>query len=584
MDFTAEEERLFKEVIRTKNWDLFTEYYFRLPYSGTWFTPEDNPVRFSSMYKFWRGFGEPDDKFIASIDGEDTELQVVWDPYYGGYPIFLLKHGFRTLDWMKEFLDPGITKAVATTGTGSGKTAGVGIFALMCCALFPGFRFLNVAPTQTQAGLILGEIEKWAGNSEFAKFIQRSRGANELWKEKDYPTITVVSPVNPNFPSTFICQTSGQDARNIIGGERDWINVDEAQLMFYISTAENILVTRMRGTRSTGIPRWTKLTWITNPGPNAELVALIESYQELVDAGDDSVLVLRDIDSSVNIYITKRQLHEQAKTMSQRERDRWMGGQMSAVYDDAMFPEEDLERCRSDALDEEMEKVGKFHDELGLMEYELPYEPGHDYVVVGDVGKSPLVTFSSMNAPALMVFDLSSFLERPVRLVAFFWLDGQNTYSTFIDKMRYLLLKYRCRAYYDAGNVQSAFEDLGGFQDIPFTQPIVFSGSASVKKHAITVASILMQNGLFEWPYIKGLWYQARVYNPSSRKIPDDIMTCLLVFARILSLEGTLWSRFTEFFQWDRETPGEGIKEAWESEEIEQRPVAFDRHARILAG
>ncbi len=581
-----EEEILFRNVIRTQDFDAFTDRYFTLPMSGTWFTPEDRGNQWKTLLSLWYETGEPEEHVIAEAPGGKAEFQVFHDPYYGNEPIFLQRHGFRTMPWMREFLSPGITRSSAVTGRGSGKTGGAAIRGLAYCALFPGFRFLNVAVTQYQADLMLGEIEKWVLNSEFKKFIKRSRGTNPLWTMKPYPIITV--EVYPGQPSTFICQTIGIEGKSIIGGERDWINVDESQLLESIGEVHPILVTSLRGTRISGVPRWTKLSWISNPGFNPEWLTLIEGYKERQDKGDKNVLVLEELATDLNIYITKRQIIEQEKSLTEREQDRWMSGIATQLYSDSPFSEESIESCRNDALTEQVDKVGKFHDSFGLLEYELPYEDTHTYVVAGDVGKSHLTSMNAQNVPVIMVFDITDFMERPSRVVAFYWMDGQNTYETFEDKFIYACMKYRARSYYDATNIQSAFEDVGGFKDLPATQPVFFSGEASKKKYAVAVASLMMQNGMFEWPYIKGLWHQCRVYNPSSRKVPDDIVATILVFIFALQGEATLWTKFIERFRFDTDAKktldikggADEMEDDWPDVEA---PVKYDRYSRIHA-
>jgi len=567
---TKEEEQLFQHVKRTGAWDLFSERYFRLPMSGTWFTPEDRIPQYEMLHSVWRELGKPDVSFKAVIDGKETEMTVSWDAYYGGYPIFLLPHGFRTMPWMQEFLSPHITKGIAITGTGSGKTAGVAIRALTYCALYPGYKFLNIAPTQTQADLALGEVEKWVSNSEFSKFVVQGRGVHNLWIERDYPTVTV--EIVKGYPSNFVCQTVGQDATRVLGGERDWINADEAQLLKGIELSQEILATRLRGTRSTGIPRSTKLTWITNPGHNPELVGLLEQYKSLRDDGDDGILVLEEIDTSDNIYLTSRQKREQQKVLHDRARRRWHGGQMSAILENSELGEAPLEMCHDLKFTEWAEDNAVKVDGVGIMEYQRPYNPDRTYLVAGDVGKSSIGTLNSQNIPCVMVFDVTDFLEKPIELTAFYWFDGKDDYKTFINRFVSCMVRYQARGYYDAGNVQSAFEDLDPRFKIMPTTPIHFSGSGAKKRWALAIAIQLMNDGQFRWPKIKAFWHQARIFEYSKRNQADDIIATLLVFCLALRVENTLWNRFVQKYQWDPE------KEGLEIDELGLPVVAKEQH------
>lgn len=585
VQLTHDEERLVDTALRG-NYGPFIEHFFRTPRSGTWYTRDDRVEQFSVLYEVWRKVGQPEDKFDAEIENRVMGLEVVWDPYYDGLPMFLLPHGFRILDWIGDFVSPQITRGAVTTGTGSGKTANVAVAALAYCALLPGFRFLNGGPTQHQSDLMLGEAVKWATNAPFEKFLERGRGANPYWVEKHYPTIRVHTPFSDDIVSTFICQTIVEDANNILGGERDWINIDEAQLVENMLAAEPRLVTRMRGTRESGLPRWTKLTFISNPGDSIEFLELIERYQRLAKKRPNSVLVMQDVPATLNIYITTRQIEEMRMTLSDRQQRQWLSGSIDAVITNAEIPRRLLEGCRDRAMDEYVEKHGKLDEDFGILEYELPFEPGNSYLVVGDAGKSPLNNLSSLNVPCLMAFDVTKFPVM-IRLVAFSWIDKADSYKFFTDRLQYLTLKYRCKGYYDAGNIQSAFEDVGPFANLPFTEGIYFSGSPGKKQWSLAVVMLMLQHRVFRWPMIKGLWHQGRIYDLHSKKKPDDIVTCLLVLTRVFAKEGTYWTDFVEHFGWefeeaqDDDEKAQGESEFPEDELEIQIPV--DRYSRHVA-
>lgn len=580
--YTSSDEKLFNYVKRSGDWNAFSERYFQLPMSGTWFTPEDRVEQYELMFDMWNKLGGPSEEFEVIIDESPVSLRVSWDAYYGGDPTFLLPHGFRTMPWMEEFLSPQVTKAVAVTGTGSGKTCGVAVRALTYCALYPGYKFLNIAPTQTQADLALGEIEKWAGNSEFSKFIVQGRGVHNLWVERDYPTVTI--QIVEGHPSTFVCQTVGRDTTRVLGGERDWINADEAQLLYGIEESQEILATRLRGTRSTGIPRSTKLTWITNPGHNPELVSLMEQYRDLAKKGDKSVLVMEEVATKDNIYLTQRQKDEQAKVLHDRAQRRWHGGQMSAVMENSELGEAPLEKCHSLEFTKWAEEHAKSLDGVGIMEYERPYKAGHTYVVAGDVGKSSIGSLNSQNVPCVMVFDVTNFLERPMEMSAFYWFDGKDDYKTFISKFIHAMIKYQARGYYDAGNIQSAFEDLDSRFSVMPTTPITFAGLGTRKRWALAIAIQLMNDGQFRWPRIKAFWHQARIFEYSRRNIADDIIATLLVFCLALQIEGTLWNRFLEVYKWDPENDEYGQLDAVTGDEIYEEAIetGMDRYERFI--
>lgn len=583
-ELTPEEQYIFEQTLKTGDMDIFTEYFFRLPWSGTWYTPEDRVEFYSFLYDYWKRIGQPDDVFTAVVDNKETTFKTSWDePYYGDYPLFLLHHGFRMLPWLKQFMNPSVPLGIAITGTGTGKTCGVAIYALACCAIFPGFRFLNLAPSRMQAELMLGEVEKWCLNTKFRKFIVESKGANPLWVSRPHATMGI--EVSPGYRSSFICQTVNRDATAVIGQERDLICCDESQLLQNIDGALPILATRLRGTRATGELRWGMLRWISNPGRNPELTALMEHYQKIEEESGQAI-VLEEIHSSVNIYITKAQLDKQRLSlMSQRAEDRWHGGSTAAVYENAEIPEELLDLCRDDKLTRLTDKIGKHDDLLGLRSYEMKYTPGNSYVVCGDVGKSVATSLSSMNIPCVMVFDITDFLNEPIVLTAFYWFDGDGSYDKFIDTMKRAMLRYNAAGYYDATNVQTAFEDIrdAAFDGWP-TTPVYFSGSVVPKRWSLTIINKLMSDKLFRWPYIKALWHQARVYDQRSQKIPDDIIATLMVFGLALRTEDTLWTQLEERYHWKMENDDEwGSWQDFPSKSKKLGYIQADRYSRSVS-
>jgi len=575
---SPEEQAAFDAARRTGDLSPFTERFFRLPLSGSWYTPEDRVEQYGMLHDLWTKQGKPDAELQAKIEGTTATLLVSWDPYYMGEPMFLLRHGFLTLPWIKEFISPAINLGLAITGTGTGKTASVAVAMLAYAAIYPGSRWLNVAPTSYQASLMLGEVSKWcAKESPFRRFIVPSRGAHELWVERPHPVITV--EVYDGYPSTFTCQTVGLDASGILGGEYDWINCDEAALLGQIEVAEHKLGTRLRGTRATGELRWGKLTWITNPAPNPELLALMAKYETLMSQGHKDIVVLEGLTSDSNPYVTKRQLARQRRTMSEHEANRWHGGQMSAAMEGMGINPRLLEACRVYEMDELVAAEGHT-DDFGVRKYMFMREAGHNYLVTGDPGKTALRSLSSQNVPVITTWDVTHFLEPfGIKLVGFEWMDGDGSYNQWIEIAKRHMLFYRAPCFYDAGNVQSAFEDLaGGFGGTGFdwpTQMVFFGGSVAIKRWAVTIMTQLMQDQMFAWPYIKGLWHQARIFNPGKKNLADDIIASVLVLCRAFQIEGVFWDKLALHYRWTDEGEYESQDDGFVVTNQD------DRHARM---
>jgi hypothetical protein len=309
----------------------------------------------------------------------------------------------------------------------------------------------------------------------------------------------------------------------------------------------------------------------------------MEVYDDLVEKGHKDVLVMREIPTDVNVYITKRQMEQQKLEMTQREQDRWHAGDLAAAFADAELDERLFEQCRSKVMDEEVDRIGTFDDTVGLVQFETPWQPGHDYVVVGDVGQNDLAGLGTMNVPCVMVFEVTDFLEKPCKMVAFYWFSGNGSYKKFVKVMKSAMMRYRAYGYYDATNVATALEDFqGSFEEWP-TTPIFFSGTVGPKRWAIAIAVQLMQDGLFEWPYIKGMWYQARIFDASSRTQPDDVIATLLVFALSLRVEGVLWDALVNRYHWEVEDDEDDELAQFRKFHDEEVYVApDDRYSRLL--
>jgi len=224
---------------------------------------------------------------------------------------------------------------------------------------------------------------------------------------------------------------------------------------------------------------------------------------------------------------------------------------------------------------------GMYDDAVGLVGFEMEWDKDKSYVVVGDTGKSSLITLSSQNVPCAMVFEMpKDFLESPCRMVALYWFDGRGSYKTFIDVVKRAMYRYRAQAYYDATNVQTAMEDFDdAFANLP-TTPIYFSGSTMPKRWAVTVFVMMASDGLFEWPYIKGLWHQARIFEMSSKRNADDIIATLLVLMLAFRVESTLYDKLVERYGWQPEEDGDVFSK--EEDQYSETYVGKDRYDRLL--
>jgi hypothetical protein len=472
IELSPEEHQLISEAIRTGNLDLFANYYMQLPNSGSMWMPDDAIGHYRSLFGYeflfdaWSQAGQPDEFDVLTKEYQ-YHIRTVWD---GLTPSFLYPHGYLFLPWVQPVISRDNHLALVITGTGSSKTSSVAVAALTYCVLYPGFHFLNVAPSTDQATLMIDEMEKWISGTPFAKFVKPTRGG-ELYLKKPYPHVAIISPLNPNIESWFVCQTVGRDADNILGKNQDWISIDEVQLMTGISEALPKLMTRMRAQRSDGTPRWSKLSMLTNPGDNPELDEIRKRITAIQANPEATIkaLFIEGVDSSANVYNTKKQRDFHRSLMDVQDEERWLGGKQTGVVTNRMIPEVLLTRCYDEELNIKLREDdanpynATKREGIGLIHYQMPYEDGHFYIVSGDPGQANPVKRSLNNIPVVTVFDITSFLARPSRLVYFQMIDGNGSYTPWLDMFRACMMHYRAQGYYDATNINTAFEDAGIF-------------------------------------------------------------------------------------------------------------------------
>ena len=558
-DLAPEERDILEETKRTGNLDIASEYYFRTPFGGSRWWQDESVGHYRHIFQYpfllntWEQLGQPQE-FALDVDNIPVTLTVVQET--SGVS-FLLKHGYLFLDWAKPFVSLETNVGMVVSGTGCAKTSSVAVATLLYSALFPGFRFMNAGPSELQAELLVKEIELWLTNSPFIKFVQLTRN-RQTHTSRPHVLYTILSPYNPQYPSSIECRTIGNSAASLVGWEGDWVNIDECQYVMGLQNDMGPIMTRMRAMRPDGNPRTVKFTVISNPGDNPDMGEVKKRAQALADDPSQGVkaVVIENLSSAVNPYITSRQLRVQGSMLDALDIARWQQGDSSAIEAGREIPEVLLKNCRSEAMDYSLAQGmygAKKRDGVGVISYQMPYQDGHTYAIVGDPGQSNAVRLNMNNVPTTMVFDITGFPESKARLAAMYLLDGNGKYNAWLDCFTRLMTEYKSPGFYDATNVRTAWEDDGTFGMYP-TTPVFFDYSS--KPWAKTIFVTLAQHGLFEWPYIQALWYQAsiyRSYGEGVKKLADDLLASMFVFCLALRIEGTIWTKLTDMFHWERE-------------------------------
>ncbi len=567
----TEERWIIDQTLKTGNLNYFTNFYFRLPNSGTMWMPDDslgnyrNVFQYEQLHDAWASNGKPE-TYTITADGNTFNFRLIWAPGQTD-PTFLFPHGYIMLDWLLPIVNLNTQVALAITGTGTGKTSGVAIAALAYCALYPGFGFLNAAPTRKQAELMLEEMTKWIVGTPFEKFIKPST-TKQLWVSQPYPKVKVASPMGTRYISEFTCQTTGEDASNVLGGNQDWTHMDECGLAKGMMGMIPKFATRSRAQRATGVPRTGKFSGTSNPQPNAELQIFWKKLERLKRENTISVYLARGINSSVNPFITRKQMAFQRAVMDEDSMARWHGGEDNIDTTNSLIPERLITENTDEALSARIEtgEIEHFSEDDRLLRFEVPPERGQTYLVAGDPGQTNPVRANLNNVPVVTVWKITNFAKGPIELVYLNLIEGNGSYEPWLDVFRNCMLNYRARGYYDATNLNTAFEDAGAFNmrglvargdggmaDFD-TTPITFAGLN--KRWARTVFVMLAQDHMLRWPAIQDLLFQASVYKERGEGIgeqADDILAAFFAMTMALRIDGALWGEFIERYQMDYE-------------------------------
>lgn len=560
---TKADERRF-HLARQGDWDQFTEYYFRLPYSGTWYTPEDREEQYSVLWHAWRSSGKPEEKLSLLVDGHKMNYSITFGDY-GDDPAFLRRHGFLFLPWFRNVLDARADVDVIEGGTGTGKTGNVGVMALSLCALFPGFDWINTAPTGRQANDMLREIAKWVTGTKFEQFIVRSRSGRLYSVQQGQYIVTVDCGLGTY--STFKTVTVGKKQGNYtLGDECDGVSIDEASLLEGIGETVPRYVTRIRGTRRNGLPRRTfpksvirppGIIFMTNPHLNPSFVRLKNTAQEeMIAPTSETTYHCYSPSQRENVYVTQRQRRLMESLMSKRQMARWLEGKNVTFDATGIISQSLINACYDEAMDKEVEQaaaIGCLYEEqdgMGLTGYAIPPRPGGIYAVFGDPGTSSLGDINDNNVPVVGVAETGAFPDGPLNIVAFRVFDGQGRFDTWVQQVIEWFTEYQAvGGAYDATSAQSILSEYP-LKQFPTLYPLTMSGNN--KAIAKTFFVLLAGKELFRWPYLDRLWHEAACYResgPGVHKLPDDMLSAL--FSLCLYVRITKHALLPDELKWD---------------------------------
>lgn len=570
---------------RRGNWDAFTEHFLCLPFSGTWYTPEDRVDTYAILHKVWTAMGRPEDGALSfTIPDVGPKSYKVFMGNYKDEPAFLDPHGYRLLEWYKKLkrMNPDILVVVGATG--SSKTSSIGADVLMELALEPGFDFINLAPTAKQSQDMLRDVTKWITGSRYQDFVVPSRSGN-LWKD-DLGVMIMNVDFGLGGYSSFRCMTIGERQGDfVLGDEADRINVDEAGLLYDIESYIERLITRIRGTRRTGMPRraYPSLGFLTNPHDNTSMDRLADRAEEQMLAPTEEISYAFGAPTTKdNIYTTAAQLRLQRGLMSEAGAARWLEGNRRIFAGIGIIGKVLMETCYDKDMDNDLVVANRWgyplikRDGIGITHYQLPMIEDHEYIVAGDPGTQPLHRISDNNVPVVLVLDVTEFPRGPATMVAYRIWSGDGKWGPWLDQIVEWATYYKVTGgAYDATSAQSILSEFP-LQDYPHILNVTFAGSQ--KRIAKTFFQLLAGRGFFRWPFLLRLWTEAQEYRETGtgvKRLPDDTIAAL--FAAAWYLRWRYYSELPEHLRTEK-------TEEEQEEAIDLMLWTMNRRSRYVRG
>lgn len=597
----TDQELSLIERARRGDWNAFTEHFLALPFSGTWYTPEDRVDTYAILYKVWGASGRPEDGELQFTipDVGIKAYKIFLDDQYGGEPAFLDPHGYRLLQWYADLkrLDPDVMVVVG--GTGSAKTSSVGSDVLMEMALEPGFDFINLAPTAKQSQDMLRDVTKWVDNSRYGDFVLRPRSGGLFKDELGVKVLRVDFGLGAY--STFRCMTLGERQGDfVLGDEADRINVDECGLLIDIDSYIERLITRIRGTRRNGMPRRSKpaLGFLSNPHNNPSMDRLVEKAEAEMETPTEPIRYVFGAPSTAdNVYTTESQKRLQRSLMSEQAIARWMGGSRMVFRGLGIISTVMIEACWDKSLDDELKYWGRrnypyeMKDRIGLVYYQLPREANREYLIAGDPGTQPLNSINDNNVPVVVVLDVTGFPKERATLVAYRIFGGEGVWETWVNQIIEWADYYEVSGgAFDATSSQSILSETF-LAEYPHLLAVTFAGTQ--KAIAKTFFQLLAGQGFFRWPFILRLWTEAKEYRETGvgvKKLPDDTLSAL--FAAAWYMRWRYYNELPDELQMekkdeDREKAVMEMQSSITRRSRYARPTRYRRHVQVeteLAG
>lgn len=521
------------------NPNIFLNYYVRGDDTGTtWAHDMIDPERaagYNNIYKIWEAKGKPNDSFTMRFDDGDIEYMVRWR-YGEELPDFFHNHGWMFLPWQLDVFNAKQTNKTIIGGFGCGKTSLIALTLLFLGATVPNFKAYVCSEQGTQALTI---YEYMLQNTENTLYSER------FWIKaptKPVPHIEIACPFYAAgrrikaAKSEVWFYSIKDNPTKLRSKEADLIAVEQAEEVKDLEAAERELGSRLRGSIR-GRERLNQFYMIANAGDSYELWERFDRAER-----DPKKYFSLQVSYQDNPFLTERDreglLDRAGKTVEDQEQ--WLHG-FRPLGKGKHFSRASLEICHSKALDDAMEiarkqgmpgHVYEEADKVGIYRWELPPEPGHEYLVMADPG--------TQNPPfrdscPMAAWDITFFPEVPCTLRAFHWVFGHGSIEPFFAFFTEMVEKYHAGSQcgFDATGQQKQYNEylvrLEPGQSVIMPEPMSMAGNQ--KYLALNAAKSLISKGHFRWPSIERIKAQLLNYDLPDTKLRQDIVMMIALTA-----------------------------------------------------
>lgn len=456
---------------------------------------------------------EGDRRFLPLLARESGgwHLAVQW--YFNGWNPMPYQYVWHHVTAMNGVWIGGIATSKTSTSAAS---------YMSDCLAYPYFRALNTSVTAKQAELPFQMAMGWIENNKKLEHLI------DNIRQRPWPVITFTNG------SSYEFRTAGLDARFIRGFEYDRINYDECALDPTGKTAE-VLRGRLRGKRENGVTRFARLDMVTSPGAVLWLREKFEKGQKPDKRGPDRRQMFFSMKTATwdNIHLTKDQIEAMMEGMPPEIVAVELGAEWPD-YGMAYFPEKYIDAAiNQDLYDQvyislnpedpsEKPKPGYRLEEdprIGPTLFEMPYIPGHRYILAGDPGRfNP----PNRNAGVVMVADITNVPMK--RLVFLHWVSGNGSIRPFLNAYRYAFDKYYPEMKgLDVTGTQAMMDEIAFKESGIPTDGVNYSHE---KHPMLSIHLNELTSSRWEIPPIQGLVRQSKVYTlEEDEKIPQDLIT-----------------------------------------------------------